>query len=346
MSIDPHENLFGERNKIDLSIVIVLRDDYEYLDQILKKLVGQRIYFLELIIVDSGSGLDTDSSIEPFIPQINIMYEKIHASYPGRARNIGVSKANGKWVAFLDAKTVPSENWLSSYSPLLENDETDFVYSLGKAVAKTVFQELTMQASYGNSPTRMLPGSIVGKRLFISTKGFSEHVRSSEDLEWIGLLDKFQVEKKYPSSSCIFYYGLPLNILEGLKKYFIYGINTAKTRTFIVQKTIYIAITIVGLGVFFFKWNALFARWDMNHYLFVSHITKLYVLFIISCVLFFRGVLRPLTSGYKFGEIFPIRWFFVGIIGLLFDISKLPGYSLGYILHIKRLIQSKINRSM
>jgi len=44
---------------------------------------------------------------------------------------------------------------------------------------------------------------------------------------------------------------------------------------------------------------------------------------------FFRAIIAPLRLGAKPNEIYPFNWICFGLIGLINDILKLPGYLLG-----------------
>ena len=56
----------GNSHQADISVVIIFRDDYDLIDQILLSLSEQRNFFIEVVIVDSGKGLDSDSVFERF----------------------------------------------------------------------------------------------------------------------------------------------------------------------------------------------------------------------------------------------------------------------------------------
>lgn len=79
----------------------------------------------EIIVVDDGSNDGTYQIIEreDVIPlRIN------ERSGPGIARNFGISKAKGKYIAFTDSDCAVPKNWLSSfYHAYKENPEVDGV---------------------------------------------------------------------------------------------------------------------------------------------------------------------------------------------------------------------------
>jgi hypothetical protein len=47
---------------------------------------------------------------------------------------------------------------------------------------------------------------------------------------------------------------------------------------------------------------------------------------------FYRGIYFPLKNEVGVKNLFPIRWLAVGILGVLLDLAKAPGYLLGSIM--------------
>jgi len=90
-----------------------------------------------------------------------------------------------------------------------------------------------------------------------------------------------------------------------------------------------IAVLITGLV---YKWNLIFARFNIEGVFYIPHITKIYVssLFLLSIV--FRGIIRPLRRNIEWSFIFPFKWILIGLIGVTLDVVKAPGYILGGIL--------------
>jgi len=162
----------------------------------------------------------------------------------------------------------------------------------------------------------MLPGSIVSRKIFDSDIWFASDVRSSEDVEWILNVARNKFKIIGGDQSLIEYYGSPKNIISAAKKYLIYGFNTAKTKTFLFQKSLYLGMTIFLI---------LLATLENYQNLIFS------ILFIL--VILFRGVIRPVYSGMKLKDIFPYNWLIIGFFGLVLDIAKTPGYVFGAFLY-------------
>lgn len=93
-----------------VSVVIPLYNKGRYIERALASVLTQTHTPLEIIVVDDGSMDDgPDRVISMNDPKI-ILIRQENAG-PGKARNIGLAKAKGKYVAFLDA----DDEWLPAF---------------------------------------------------------------------------------------------------------------------------------------------------------------------------------------------------------------------------------------
>ena len=87
---------------------------------------------IQIIVVDDNSDVDK----KPLLIHENveiILLDENHSKGAGRARNIGLARATGKWILFADADDFYDSNFmdvLDSYS----NDESEVVYFNAKSV--------------------------------------------------------------------------------------------------------------------------------------------------------------------------------------------------------------------
>ena len=79
-------------------------------------------------------------------------------------------------------------------------------------------------------------------------------------------------------------------------------------------------------------WNLTVADWDVDSYLFIPHITKIYIASVFVTSLCYRGIYRPLNLGTNYKFLFPKNWLIIGLIGLSLDLAKAPGVILGILL--------------
>lgn len=90
--------------------------------------------------------------------------------------------------------------------------------------------------------------------------------------------------------------------------------------------TIFVLISFV-----IYNWNGYFANWVEISVWYIPHITKIYVLTICLVSFLYRGIFYPIKNNIPLSFLFPINWFLAGILGLLLDLVKAPGYILGII---------------
>lgn len=101
----------------------------------------------------------------------------------------------------------------------------------------------------------------------------------------------------------------------------------------LTEKT-YLMILIVLTTGLIYKWNAIFAKWDIHSFFYIPHITKIYIISLLILSIIFRGIIRPLRRKVKISFLFPWRWLLVGFVGLCLDIVKAPGYVWGAFLEL------------
>ena len=92
--------------------------------------------------------------------------------------------------------------------------------------------------------------------------------------------------------------------------------------------------------IFVFNWNAAYLDWDESSPFFVPHITKLYLATLLALSFIIRGIIFPIKRGIHNQYLFPYRWLGIGLIGVILDISKSPGYFMGSLIAVYRNVKS------
>lgn len=98
---------------------------------------------------------------------------------------------------------------------------------------------------------------------------------------------------------------------------------------------IFTGMTFIVSSYLIFQWNFVMANWVEDSVFYIPHITKIYLSLIIFIALIFRGIYKPLKLGASKKYIFPFRWIAIGLVGLILDLAKVPGYFLGAIIALK-----------
>ena len=107
-----------------VSVIVPVYNSCEYIGSTLDSIINQDFSSFELIVIDDGS---TDNSLEIIKEKLSkstISYEIIHQENAGVscARNVGIEKASGEYLVFVDSDDYITGNHLSE----LYNGETDF----------------------------------------------------------------------------------------------------------------------------------------------------------------------------------------------------------------------------
>jgi len=86
-----------------VSVVIATYNCAQYLPQTIGSVLAQTYLDYEVIVVNDGSTDDTDEVVATFVNDHGVRYDTIPHSGVARAKNCAVSKAQGEYLAFLDA---------------------------------------------------------------------------------------------------------------------------------------------------------------------------------------------------------------------------------------------------
>ena len=104
-----------------------------------------------------------------------------------------------------------------------------------------------------------------------------------------------------------------------------------KIKLGVFEKVYLLVIAVLTTGLIY-KWNLIFARFNVDNVFYIPHITKIYVTSLLLLSIVFRGIIRPLRRNVEWSFIFPFEWILIGLIGVTLDIVKAPGYLWGGIL--------------
>jgi hypothetical protein len=80
------------------------------------------------------------------------------------------------------------------------------------------------------------------------------------------------------------------------------------------------------------RWNYAVADFVEDSIFFIPHITKIYLSTVIAISFIYRGLYFPLINEIKINQLLPFWWIKVGLVGLILDLAKAPGYVLGAII--------------
>lgn len=115
-----------------VSIIIPAYKVEQYIFEALRSIQAQTYPHWEAIVIEDGSQDETESIVRAFALDLenNVLYDRLAQNQgPSAARNLGLSKAQGKYIAFLDADDLWKEHHLEKAIDALESDKGDIIYS-------------------------------------------------------------------------------------------------------------------------------------------------------------------------------------------------------------------------
>ena len=274
-------------DEIAMSVVIPVRNDGQFLENVLTEINNQKVLPIEIVIIDSSANEGVKRFVKAYGGTAPIIYHHEKKAYPGRARNSGVNLASSEWIAFLDCKTVPERDWLERYQYLIQAYHADVVFGVTKFDAASPFQKALRAATYGKIGHHTVPGTLIKKNVFTDSGGFLEHVRMGEDIEWRERLIKNGFNIHTPDEPVVTYNGLPDSFVSTLRKYLKSAYHTARLNIMSNVKNTYLSLALILSAIILPKWNHIIGRWDANP-LFIPHVTKIYLLALVCLFLIYQ----------------------------------------------------------
>lgn len=216
-----------------MSLVSIITPAYnveKYIGKTIDSVLNQTYEDWEMLIVDDGSTDGTKKAVEKYLsdPRINYFYQQ--NGRQGKARNLAIKQAKGKYLAFLDADDLWVPSKLEQQVSTIESENVDFVYSQGWTFQDDEnnpentkdLMEMNVLLGYQTSKeflekllTRnQIPilSVLVHKNIVDSVGGFSEtlNVQNAEDYQlWVKLADNGA--NFYGMEERLFYYRLHAN---------------------------------------------------------------------------------------------------------------------------------------
>ncbi len=213
------------------SIVIPVYNRPDEINNLIQSITNQSFKDLEVIVVEDGSDVSSEKTMDKFKKNINLKYYKKRNEGPGLARNYGSKFALGKWIIFLDSDCIIPVNYFDEINRFLSlNENVDFFGGPDRAnknftlLQKSINYSMTSMLTSGGirgskfSLDTFLPRSFnmgVKKKIFDQVKGFSS-MRFGEDLDLSYRLISFGAKSKLIDKA--FVYHQRRNDLKGFFK--------------------------------------------------------------------------------------------------------------------------------
>jgi glycosyltransferase involved in cell wall biosynthesis len=187
-----------------VSVVLITHNCVAYLEQAIRSVLAQTWTHLELIVVDDGSTDETGLVVQRF-DDPRLSYVRQDNAGPNFARNHGIRKARGDFIAFLDC----DDWWLPlklerQVARMIAQPELGLVYSLAVRVDEsgaetdrfaTNFEgRLLDRLLLGNCVCGSASSALVSRKALDKVGQFDQSLEFGEDWEyWIRVAAEFPI---------------------------------------------------------------------------------------------------------------------------------------------------------
>ena len=185
-----------------VSIIIPTYNQSQYLEEAVESVLNQTYKNIEIIIVDDGSTDNTPEVIKSFDNKIIYIQQKNKGA--SGARNTGIKKANGQYIAFLDSDDLWLKNKLEKQIKFIQNNPEIGLLGTGcyqmidinKMIYKKIFpakNEILQKDLIKYNP--FIQSSVMIKKdVFNSIGLYDEKFKESEDYDlWLRIAQKYKV---------------------------------------------------------------------------------------------------------------------------------------------------------
>lgn len=169
-----------------VSVIIPAHNVERFVTEALDSVAEQGYPLLEVIVVDDGSTDATATVARSHVLKPQIVSQA--QSGPGAARNRGIERASGDFVAFLDADDLWPAGKLARQVGVL-GDEPDLEVVLGRIQYEALEGAVIPDLRYDDPDAKTLSNVHLGsglyrRRTFDRVGTFDESLRFSEDHDW------------------------------------------------------------------------------------------------------------------------------------------------------------------
>ena len=127
-----------------ISVIIPVYNSSTYLRKCLDSVVNQTLKDIEIIVINDGSTDDSKNIIEEYLCKYkNIIFIDQENKGIGKTRNIGIKKATGEYITFVDSDDYIKENMLEEYYKYAKKQNFDLV--IGSYIKKINNKEIIFE---------------------------------------------------------------------------------------------------------------------------------------------------------------------------------------------------------
>jgi len=166
---------------------------------------------IEIIVIDDASKDNTESVIQKYLPLSNFVYIKLTNNVGGaEARNIGIDKSNGEYIAFQDSDDEWMHDKLEKQMTYFTKNDVDIVFSKIKRISsmgETVFPKLDTITSLNTAMLLQVnyigtPSAVIKKNKLEKVSGFDKTLPRLQDWDLFIRLSKISSFYMIPEVLC------------------------------------------------------------------------------------------------------------------------------------------------
>lgn len=259
-----------------ISIIVPVYNVEEYIEKCLNSLVNQTLKEIEIIVVNDGTKDNSQKIIDKFVKKYKNVFSYIKENEGlSVARNFGVKKAKGEYIAFLD-----SDDWvdLNTY---------EVMYNKAKTCN---FDVVVCNLNYVY-PNKIVPFSSGLNKDLLSKKEIHNNMNNIYPVAWNkiykkDLLKKIEFKKGVYFEDVEFSYRLypNLNNIGVVDNYFNQYLQRANNITNTFDKRLYDYIINWNSIIEYYKKNKIYKKYEKE--LEYSYVRYLYATFIKRAINF------------------------------------------------------------
>lgn len=173
-----------------ISITIPTYNRSHLISRAIESIKNQTFKNWELFIVDDGSTDNTEEVIAPFLEDNRIQFIKKENSGAAHSRNVGVEKAQGEYITFLDSDDEAKPDWLEKIIAVI-NKNSPAMVCCGCEIVDHEGNLLTINlpeskpAFFGDQDYKMTNGGVfaIERQLFLNIGGYDGKLESGQHTE-------------------------------------------------------------------------------------------------------------------------------------------------------------------
>lgn len=153
-------------NKVIVTVIMPCFNSEQYIEMSIQSVIDQTYTKWELIIIDDCSKDNSPKIIKSFVEldnRIKYFNTSEPSGSPSKPRNIGIEKANGQYIAFLDSDDIWESNKLETQLKYFDDDLVAIVYSDYEKINEDGFQNNRIIISpLKLDYKKLLKGNVIG----------------------------------------------------------------------------------------------------------------------------------------------------------------------------------------